>query len=305
MDTLENQVKNYLSVCAHQKKLNEKTLKAYRIDLTQFGLFVSQSDSPLGKTCLTAYISDLHDKFKPKTVKRKIASLRAFLNFLEFDEQLTENPLSKIRVAFQEPIVLPKALPLNTIQKILRKVYSYEESCNTDTQHNVSLRNVAVLELLFATGLRVSELCSIFAKDINLREGTVKIQGKGARERIVYITNKDTLAALRTYKAAYIGEIEATGWFFINRLGNRLSEQSVRSMIHNFSKEANIHERITPHMFRHSFATLLLEEDVDIRYIQSILGHSSITTTQIYTHVSSRKQRAILVKKHPRNKISV
>ena len=303
MNLFRDQIQNYLSTCVHQKKLNEKTLKAYRIDLTQFDFFVTQSQFPFGKECLAAYISSLHDEYMPKTVKRKIASLRAFLNFLEFDEQLDENPLPKIRTAFKEPLVLPKTLPIKTIQKMLRKAYANTENCSTDVQYNNSLRNIAILELLFAVGIRVSELCSITAREIDLKSGAIKIHGKGARERIVYIMNKDTLASLKIYSEACKTEIRRSGWFFVNRLGNRLSEQSVRTMIKNLAKQTNLEERITPHMFRHSFATLLLEEDVDIRYIQSILGHSSITTTQIYTHVSAKKQRAILMKKHPRNKI--
>ena len=303
MVVFKNQIQNYLSICANQKKLNEKTLKAYRIDLTQFDFFVSQNGLPFGKECLAAYISNLHDEYMPKTAKRKIASLRAFLNFLEFDEQIDKNPLPKIRTAFQEPIILPKTLSMKTIRKFLKKAYANMENCSTDSQYITSLRNVAILELLFAVGVRVSELCSIEAGDIDLKSGAVKIHGKGSRERIVYIMNKDTLASLKTYADAYRMKIKSTGWFFVNRLGSRLSEQSVRAMIHNLAKQMNIQERITPHMFRHSFATLLLEEDVDIRYIQSILGHSSITTTQIYTHVSTRKQRSILMKKHPRNKI--
>ena len=106
------------------------------------------------------------------------------------------------------------------------------------------------------------------------------------------------------YQHSYSKQIEETGWFFLNRLGNRLSDQSVRFMINKYCQMAGIQLHITPHMFRHSFATLLLEEDVDIRYIQQLLGHSSITTTQIYTHATSKKQKDILTAKHPRNKIN-
>ncbi|MNJ64298.1 Tyrosine recombinase XerD [compost metagenome] len=135
--------------------------------------------------------------------------------------------------------------------------------------------------------------------------GLVRIYGKGAKERIIIISNPDVLAALKNYKTAFNQQIEDIGYFFINRVNNRLSEQSVRLMIIKYTKKANIAEHLTPHMFRHSFATLLLEEDVDIRYIQQILGHSSITTTQIYTHVSTKKQNDILTLKHPRNRLSI
>lgn len=129
--------------------------------------------------------------------------------------------------------------------------------------------------------------------------------GKGAKERIVTITNQDVLMALQNYRIAFSEEIKSIGYLFVNRIDSRLSEQSVRTIINNYVGKANINRHLTPHMFRHSFATLLLEEDVDIRYIQQILGHSSITTTQIYTHVSTKKQSDILSLKHPRNRLSI
>lgn len=126
---------------------------------------------------------------------------------------------------------------------------------------------------------------------------------KGAKERLIQIGNHDVLKAVESYQRAFGEKIEKAGWFFVNRLGRQLSDQSVRNMITKYSDMAGIQMHITPHMFRHSFATLLLEEDVDIRYIQQLLGHSSIVTTQIYTHVASKKQRDILTTKHPRNRI--
>lgn len=166
------------------------------------------------------------------------------------------------------------------------------------------IRHIAVLELLFATGIRISELCSIRNCDIDLKEGLILIHGKGSKERLIQIPNKSVLLSLRTYYDSK-SLSRNTKYFFTNRLDNRLSEQSVRFMIRKYTSMAGIEEKITPHMFRHTFATMLLEEDVDIRYIQKILGHSSIITTQIYTHVSSNKQRDILDRKNPRNKIKV
>lgn len=305
MTSLVTQINYYLDYCQYQKKLNEKTIKAYRIDLTQFAVFSEQIPDPLTKACISQYILILHQKYKPKTVKRKIACIRAFVNYLEFDEQIDKNPINKIRLEFCEPVILPKSLPLNTIRKLLQVAHHSLRNNQPNIQYNVKLRNVAVLELLFATGLRVSELCSISSKDIDLKNGFVKVQGKGARERIVFIGNQETLSVLRQYRDVFSKQIAINGCFFINRLGRRLTEQSVRDMIKVYTKLAKIPENITPHMLRHSFATLMLEEDVDIRYIQNILGHSSITTTQIYTHVSLGKQRSIMRKKHPRNRISI
>lgn len=304
MNKLTEQINYYLDYCQYQKKLNEKTIKAYRIDLTQFAAFGKATSDPLTKACISQYIQALHQKYKPKTAKRKIACIRAFINYMEFDEQIETNPISKIRIEFREPTTLPKSLPLKTIGKLLQTAHRSLGKKQSTFQQNTGLRNIAVLELLFATGLRVSELCSIGSKDIDLKNGFVKVWGKGAKERIIFISNQETLSALRQYRSTFAHQIENTGCFFINRLGHKLNEQSVRDIIRSYAKLAKIAEHITPHMIRHSFATLMLEEDVDIRYIQSILGHSSISTTQIYTHVSLGKQRNIMRKKHPRNRIS-
>ena len=147
----------------------------------------------------------------------------------------------------------------------------------------------------------MSELCSLSRRDVKLEEGEVKIYGKGAKERFVQITNPSVLQALREYRQ----ETDHSEIFFVNRLGKPLSDQSVRGIVKKYGKLGGVEQHITPHMFRHSFATLLLEEDVDIRYIQRLLGHSSIVTTQIYTHVAGKKQRDILSAKHPRNRLEV
>ena len=172
-------------------------------------------------------------------------------------------------------------------------------------QKKCVLRDIAVTELLFATGMRISELCSLRPDNINLVNGNINIYGKGAKERIIQVNNHQVLNALLTYKLEFLTEINCSEFFFINRLNQRLSEQSVREMIKRYSAIAGINLHITPHMFRHSFATYLLEEDVDIRYIQQMLGHSSIQTTEIYTHVSMKKQKDILKNKHPRNNLMI
>ncbi len=151
--------------------------------------------------------------------------------------------------------------------------------------------------------MRVSELCDLSVQQINLDEGYIKIFGKGSKERIIQIENQEVMKCLQVYQQHFLDKLSENGSFFINRLGKQLAPQSVRLMIKKYTAKASIPIHITPHMFRHSFATLLLEEDVDIRYIQHLLGHSSIATTQIYTHINAKKQKLILSSKHPRNKL--
>ena len=205
----------------------------------------------------------------------------------------------------REPMVLPKTIPFSIIEKILASAYESLRQCGSDYSRRSAVRDIAVLEVLFATGARVSEICTLTPDAVDLLNHTIKIFGKGSKERIIQIENSDVLNALNKYYEAFCEDILTAGFFFVNKMHDRLTEQSVRAMINKHVNAIGYDKHITPHMFRHSFATLLLEEDVDIRYIQKILGHSSITTTQIYTHVSTAKQKEILAAKHPRNKIVI
>lgn len=307
MTKLENPmltIESYLSFCKSRKNLDKKTIKSYSIDLNQYVEFISQNNlSWCNKSSIEDYIDQLHNKYKPKSVKRKTASLKAFFHYLEIEEVIENNPFHKIQLHYKEPFLLPKTIPLKDIEAIIKYAYINNKSSSTPYSHQVTLRNVLILELLFASGMRISELCSLRLSQINLNDYVIKIYGKGSRERLIQICNKNVQRLFDKY-ISYIN-ISNEDYVFKNRLGNRLSEQSVRYMINDYAHKANISQHITPHMFRHSFATLLLEEDVDIRYIQQMLGHSSITTTQIYTHTSINKQKSILYTKHPRNKIDI
>jgi len=304
MIKLKQAIEDYLEYCAHQKKLNAKSIKAYAIDLEQLRQHTASDTIPV-KIELTGFIAYLQKIYLPRTVKRKIASIRAFLNYLESEEILVENPMKKIRTRFQIPQMLPRTIPLTVIENILCVAYRELKDAKTAYKANTSLRDIAIIELLFATGLRVAELCSLNVQHIDFENGSIRIMGKGSKERILQIGNPDVLEILRRHAEENAVCIHKTRYLFVNRLSSRFSEQSVRFLIKRLCAKAGIEQKITPHMFRHSFATLLLEEDVDIRYIQRMLGHSSILTTQIYTQVTMEKQRKILTAKHPRNKIVV
>lgn len=305
MNTFNDHMNNYLEYCEYRKRLNSKTLKAYRIDLKQYEVFCSTITDFTSKNTVDLFITDLHKQYRPKTVKRKIASLKAFFHYMEYKELIGENPFAKLDIRFREAKILPKTIPFHSIQAFLTSLYVQKEQAQTNYHLQCCIRDIAVIELLFATGMRISELCSLKPSDIDLTNNTVLIFGKGSKERILQLGNPDVIAALKSYQETFQKNIDVCGFFFVNRLGHRLSDQSVRFMINRYAANAGISQHITPHMFRHSFATLLLEQDVDIRYIQKMLGHSSISTTEIYTHVSNTKQKDILVNKHPRNLMDV
>lgn len=305
MQTLKTITKQYLNYCKVHKNLDSKTIKAYRIDLEQFISIIPVNELPVDKETLMRYLSKIHEMYQPRTVKRKIASVKALFHYLECEEIIENNPFNKIDLSFRQPKRLPKTIPANIIQTFLSTLYKEKANAKTLYQQKCIIRDIAVMELLFATGMRISELCSLKQENLDLENKTVLIFGKGAKERMLQIGNDEVIAALATYKTYFSDELSQTDWLFVNRLQNRLSEQSVRYMINHYANAAGIEMHITPHMFRHSFATLLLEADVDIRYIQKMLGHSSITTTQIYTSVSMNKQKEILEIKHPRNGMKV
>ncbi len=305
MDVLNENVAKFLDNCLYMKGLSEKTLKAYSIDLKQFQEFCFNQKWD-DKSCIEDYIKNLYMERKPKTAKRKIASLKAFFQYLENNDLILINPFHKISIKHKEPIVLPKTIPVETLTKILEAVYKKKnEEGHTDCYYYYTLRDAAIIELLFATGIRVYELCNLKEADINLKEKCIKVVGKGNKERYINVTNRDVINILKEYKKGYKQSIAQTGFFFINNRGSKISEQSVRFMVDKYARLTGTTQHITPHMFRHTFATLLLEEDVDIRYIQELLGHSSITTTQIYTHISMNAQKRVLKRKHPRNKLNI
>lgn len=306
MNTLQTHIDHYLTYCRCQKRLDEKTLKAYRIDLTQFLSQISCSTpAEINSAILEDFIAKLHKNYKPKTVKRKIASLKALFHYFEYRELIERNPFHKMQIRFREPIILPKTIPLHTVETLLSTIYKQHADAKTDYQQKNTLRDIAVIELLFATGMRISELCALKVNDVNLYDKNILIYGKGAKERRIQIGNDDVVRALEEYKAAFEENIQKCGHFFANQADRPLSDQSVRRMINKYTALSAIEQHITPHMFRHTFATSLLEADVDIRYIQEMLGHSSINITEIYTHVAMAKQRDILVTKHPRKDFRV
>lgn len=303
---LEEVIKNFKFHCKFERNLSNKTMEAYSIDLNQFEQFKDYKDlniNEFDKHKLKDYIQSLYElDFKAKTIKRKVAVLKAFFTYLEFDEIILVSPFRKMRISIKEPTTLPKTMELKEIVKILKFLYKIKESFNDKNlySYKVIVRDIVIIEILFSTGMRVSELCNIKLNNINLQAGIIKIKGKGDKERIIQICDNEAKKVLKEYFELFSEQIKRTKCFLINRLDKQISEQSVRLMIKKYQKISGIDKHITPHMFRHSFATLLLEEGVDVRYIQHMLGHSSISTTQIYTKVNMKQQKKILNSKHPR-----
>lgn len=304
---IKKAIENFKFHCKYEKNLNEKTLRAYDTDINQFlEIFFSYKITEVTKYDLKEYVGKLYsNEYKIKTIKRKIAVLKAFFNYLEFDELIDINPFRKLRLSIKEPILLPKTLDLKEIKSILKYLYKLkkEHLKKESLDYKLLVRDIVTIEILFSTGIRVSELSNLKIKDINIKTGNMKIFGKGSKERIIQICDFEVLTLLKEYSKIFDLENKEIEYFLLNRLNRNFSEQSIRLMLKKYQNSINSSKNITPHMFRHSFATLLLEEGVDVRYIQNMLGHASISTTQIYTKVNTNHQRKILNSKHPRKNL--
>lgn len=293
----------YLEYCLYRKELSPQTIKAYQIDLTQLLSHLGTS-SPTRKD-LEAYITQLHKSFKQKTVKRKIASVKAFYSYLEDQEILeTGNPFHKIKVKFKEESVLPRIISRKDIEQLLNFMYANLHRTGGN-ENTLLLKDLAIIELLFATGARVYEISHLKKECVDLSSGLIRIMGKGKKERYTQIGDPRVLSLLNHYYESNQSAVQKCEYFFTNNRGQRYTEQSMRNMLKKHAEEAHIDSHITPHMFRHSLATYLIEEGVDITYVQKILGHSSLRTTQIYISIAAEKQNEILRHMHPRNKMTI
>ena len=299
MRTLSSLIAGYLETGEYEKQLSPDTIKAYRIDLRQFVDFTEGAWAD--KDMLNQYIKYLNQHFAPRSVKRKLASIRAFYHEMEISGELEKNPFDKLHIRIHSPQQLPRIIPEQIVQALLQSAYdAYTQGCRE------ILRDILVLELLFSTGLRVSELCALSQDTFLLSDSGLRllVKGKGRKERIIQITTSELLQLAQTYCDVFSMEIQEQGAILFNQRGRPLSPQSVRRIINKYLNRIGVSNHVTPHMFRHTFATSLLEAGMDIRYIQSLLGHSSISITQIYTHVTARQQTLLLAEKHPRGKMT-
>lgn len=284
-------ISSYLDYCETHKRLSPHSIRAYKNDLTQF--YHSNQDN------VEIYISELtKSSIKSTTLKRKIASLKVFYNYLETQNLIDENPFNKLRFQFRAEKTLPKTIPENTLKQLYNYLKQKVICSKTKYKKVKAKRNLLIISLLLSTGIRISELCHIKLQNINLTNRTLHILGKGKKERIIFLGDQVTFELLKEFITDYCNQ--PADYLFPGKDSNKpLSDQSVRLILKTVREQINLDTVVTPHMFRHSFATMLLDNDVDIRYIQQILGHCSISVTQIYTHVSQSKQKEILSSFNP------
>ena len=294
---MNKEISEFLSFLRHEKNASPHTLAAYERDLRQVAAYLKEREvrwDKAGNVLLRGFLAELHEKKRKKsTVGRKLAALRSFYAFCIRKKWTTENPAKVLATPKQEKKV-PSFLSEDETTALLDLPRSGKP---------LDLRDKAILELFYATGIRVSELVGIETGDLHFGERLVRVRGKGKKERIVPFGRK-AREALEEYSRARRGLIDKEGAepaFFLNYRGGLLTTRSVQRMVHKYIHRTAVARKISPHSLRHSFASHLLGRGADLRVIQELLGHSSLATTQKYTHVDLKQLLDIYKKSHPRS----
>ena len=290
----------FLKHCRRQG-LSSHTLRAYRTDLNDFSRWARRSGTEhFDKAAVEAWITDMRDRrLAPTTIKRRLACLRVACGWLQDEGLLPENPLLNLKTTIRLPKSLPKSLSRSELAQIFSQAETEAKESNDLGRQTLWL----ALEIMFATGMRVGELCDLRLADIDLENGVLRVHGKGNRERVVYVVNAKVMAQMRRYVSGRNGDARRSDHLLRTGRDCSATPDFIRRCLHELVAHAGIDRRVTPHMLRHSAATHLLEAGVDIRYVQRLLGHSSISTTEIYTHVSDVSLWEMLMKADPRREV--
>ena len=258
--------------------------------------------SSVNKQSVQNWLANMHN-VKPRTVRRRLATVKSMFSVLERQGGIADDPLARFRSEIKVGSSLPRIIARSTVRSLLRSPRKQAASALPSCSR--LMQETTLLEMLFSTGMRVSEVSGLAIKQVDMDRQVISVHGKGNREReipIVCGAFQDVLETQIAWRYQNGGMADLS--LFVNRRGARLSDQSIRAILRRHANRIGS-KRVTPHMLRHTIATLLLEDGVDLRHIQRLLGHSSITTTTIYTHVSERSQRRALAQKHPRNKMTI
>ena len=285
----------FLDYISYEKKYSDYTEKNYELDLFKYFEYLDKNNL----NYLTVKYKDVSNftlflakqNYKSTTINRIDSSIRSFYNYLELEEKINGNPFKAA-----SNLKVPKRLP---------NYFKYDEyltMISVIDKDDYEYRNRLILEMLFATGLRVSELSNIKIKDIDFSEREIKIMGKGSKERFVFY-NKECAIVLDSYLKECRSKLlngKDSEYLFINHLGDKLTDRGIRLIIDKIVKKSCIKSKVSPHTFRHTFATMLLNEGCNIKSVQELLGHSSLGTTGIYTHLTNDEVRLAYMKAHPR-----
>jgi len=285
-----NSIESFIDYLTIERGLSPNTLQAYRRDLCQFRDWLKKEFLRVDSALIGNYLATLRKKGnESSTLNRKLSVMRMFYKFLYTEGKTDHNPVEGVsspRLGRKIPSFLSE-----------KEVEALLEAPPIDEQYGS--RDRAILEVVYGAGLRISELINLNLTDLNLKGGWVKVLGKGSKERIVPL-GREACRWVRIYLRKRRTETTDKLSLFCNRYGKRLSRQACWKIIKKYSQKASITKKISPHTLRHSFATHLLSRDADLRFVQELLGHTNISTTQIYTHITQERLKKVYKKYHPR-----
>lgn len=280
------------------KNLSDKTLAAYTSDLKQF---LERESSPL-QPDIREYVSHLQSMgLKDTSIKRKIVTLRIFYDYLSEEKIIAVTPFAGLKFRFRQEHRLPKTLSIKEIKQLLG-CFAQDLCPSSVFSYGQFIRDAALMDLLISTGIRVAEAAAIKFDDVIYQERAILIHGKGRKQRLIYISSSETWNRLvKQIKRQKVKS--STSYIFTNRNDKPLTSHSIEYIFAKYAAKAQINPKSTPHYLRHTFATNLLINGADLRSVQEILGHANVTTTQIYTEVSSARKKQIMRKFNYRNKL--
>ena len=293
----------------HVNRLSPHTVRAYEGDLRDFSKFAGFETEvgDCGETHVLDYARNLQEMrhCAPATLRRRLSSLRAFFSWLEDRSFIRESPFRSVRIRVPTPRILPRALPRTDAQALLRAV-TPDRGRSRPGADSRDLRNSTTrvaIEILLTTGVRVSELAAMSLDDLDLTNGVIVVHGKGERERLVFLPTHRVRNLVRTYQRLRLATAPDNRSLLVNACGQPATPAYLRRLLRTAGNRAGIGRRVTPHVLRHTAATLLLEAGVDLRYLQRLLGHSSVMVTQRYTAVSDQRLREAVSKALARSRL--
>lgn len=287
-------INEFLKYLKDIKNYSDLTINSYSKDLEEFNYFINKDLLTINKNDIKIYLKYLFDKSNSsKTVSRKISTLKSFYKYYKAKGKICINPVSNIKYPKLDKN-LPKFIPYNELENLIA----------VSTEGAFGERNNLIIELMYATGVRVSELVNITLEDIDFQNKQINICGKGSYERVVYY-NTETDKAINKYINNLRKELlkgKENKYLILNKDGEKITTRGIAKIIDNLINKVSIKTKVSPHTLRHTFATHLLDNGCDLRSVQELLGHKNINTTEIYTHVTSERLKDVYFKSHPRGR---
>lgn len=303
MKDLKLIIPKFIQLVQSTKNLSEKTITAYTSDLNDFNSFVINHE--LSNESILQYIQELTitRRLKDTTINRKLIVLKMFFEYLHSKNYIENNFFSSHHFKFKKEKRLPKTLAIKETSKLLSCVTEQSINANSDFEKWKTSRNLALIDILISTGIRIAEAANITINDIIGSEHVILIHGKGRKQRLIYISCPETWNNITSWIKIRKTRLTNTDMLFVNRYGEPISIHGIEYIYNSLKKKSGINTNSTPHYLRHTFATNLLANGADLRSVQEILGHSSVSTTEIYTEVTTKRKKQVLNKYNYRNKL--